>query len=198
MHLDTIENYRVIAQVGNGQELIDLLKTGPLPDLVMLDLNMPVLDGYDTAAILKEKFPTVKVLVVTMYDSDIALIRVLKEGVRGFLRKDVDPAELNRAITSVIEKGYYYSHDINAKLSNAVIRTFDNQTTFENSILTETEIEFLRLASTDLTYKEIATRLKLSPRTIDHYREGLFAKLNVRSRVGLAIFAIKHGIVSFD
>lgn len=196
--IDEIDDYKVIAKADTGKDLISLIEQGKIPDLVILDLNMPILDGYDTAKWLRKNHPQIKILVLTMYDSDFALIRLLQEGVRGFLKKDIHPNELRKAIAAVVEHGYYYSPNTNAKLSNVFFKTFESNKDIDKSILSHTEIEFLKLASTDMTYKEIAAVLFLSPRTIDHYRETLFAKLDVKSRVGMAIYAIKSGIVSFE
>jgi DNA-binding NarL/FixJ family response regulator len=132
-----------------------------------------------------------------MYDSEIALIRLLQAGVKGFLKKDTHPNELRVALKAVSAGGYYYSQDTTGKLANLFQRDFENQHFVEKAILSEKEIEFLRLASTDKTYKEIASELKISPRAIDGYRDTLFEKLDVKSRVGLAIYAVKNGIVIF-
>jgi DNA-binding NarL/FixJ family response regulator len=182
----------------NGKEFMDKLnRDNPegLPDLVILDLNMPLIDGYETAKWLRVNYPGIFVLVLTMYDSEIALIQLLQAGVRGFLKKDIHPTELKNAIQSVMGTGYYYSHNTTGRLVNL----FKNET-FKNSllhtiVLSQNELSFLKLASTDLTYKEIALKMKISPRTIDNYRDSLFIKLNVKSRVGLAIYAIRSGVV---
>lgn len=196
--IDSLAEYKVIARADSGKELIAFIEQGNIPHLIILDLNMPVLDGYETAKWLRQYHPEIKILVLTMYDSDIALIRLLQEGVRGFLKKDIHPNELKKAIASVLENGYYYSHNTNAKLSNVFFKTFETNASIDKTILTQMEIDFLKLVATDKTYKEIAHELHLSPRTIDHYRETLFVKLDVKSRVGLAIYAIKSGIVSFE
>lgn len=196
--IDSDESFRVIAKADTGKDLVALIENAVIPDLIILDLNMPVLDGFETARWLRKHHPEIKILVLTMYDSDITLIRLLQEGVRGFLKKDIHPNELKKAIVSVIENGYYYSHTTNAKLSNVFFKTFEANNAIDKSILSETEIEFLKYVATDMTYKEIASKLHLSPRTVDHYRETLFVKLDVKSRVGMAIYAIKSGIVSFE
>lgn len=194
--MNSFEEARVIHATGNGLELMDALKQNDLPDVVVLDLNMPKMDGFQTAEWLHKTHPGIKVLILTMYDSEIALIRLLKFGVRGFLKKDVHPRELRAAINAVAEGGYYYSHDTTGKLANLFQLHPDGHTFAWKAILNDAEIEFLRLASTDLTYKEIAHQLKLTPRTIDSYRDALFEKLDVKSRVGLAIYAVKNGIVT--
>lgn len=194
--MNSFEEARVVHTVGNGLELMESMKSHEKPDVVVLDLNMPKMDGFQSAEWLHENHPHVKVLVLTMYDSEIALIRLLKFGVRGFLKKDAHPRELRAAINAVAGDGYYYSHDTTGKLATLFQMHPDGHTFASKAILTEPEMEFLRLASTDLTYKEIAHQLKLTPRTIDGYRDTLFEKLDVKSRVGLAIYAVKNGIVT--
>lgn len=195
--IHSFEEFSVINSLNNGTELIRALSEGYKPDIVLLDLNMPTLDGFETAKWLNVNYPEIKILILTMYDSEIALIRLLKVGVKGFLKKDTHPNELRVALNSVSENGYYYSQDTTGKLANLFQKNTDNQNFVEKAMLNESELEFLRLASTDLTYKEIAANLNLSPRAIDGYRDSLFDKLDVKSRVGLAIYAVKNGIVRF-
>ena len=195
--INSFDEFNVIKTAGNGIELMDLFKNGFIPDLVLLDLNMPKMDGFETAKWLYENHPLVKVLILTMYDSEIALIRLLQSGVRGFLKKDIHPTELQYALKSVAENGYYYSHTTTGKLASLFQKDGQNNSNIERAILNDKELDFLRLASTDLTYKEIAAKLKITPRAIDGYRDALFEKLDVKSRVGLAIYAVKNGIVTF-
>ena len=195
--IHSFEEFSVINSLNNGTELIRALSEGYKPDIVLLDLNMPILDGFETAKWLNVNYPEIKILILTMYDSEIALIRLLKVGVKGFLKKDTHPNELRVALNAVSENGYYYSQDTTGKLANLFQKNSETQNFVEKAMLNENELEFLRLASTDLTYKEIAANLNLSPRAIDGYRDSLFDKLDVKSRVGLAIYAVKNGIVRF-
>jgi len=195
--INTFDTFKVIHSVGNGLELIKAIEDGYSPDLVLLDLNMPGLDGFETAKWLYKNHPKINILILTMYDSEIALIRLLQAGVKGFLKKDTHPNELKAALLAVSENGYYYSQNTTGKLANLFQKEFENHRFVEKAILTDKEIEFLRLASTDFTYKEIASRLKITPRAIDGYRDALFEKLDVKSRVGLAIYSVKNGIVTF-
>jgi len=195
--INTFEEFSVIASLPNGHELIKMLTDGIKPDLILLDLNMPVLDGFETAKFLFNTYPEINILILTMYDSEIALIRLLQVGVKGFLKKDTHPIELRAALNAVAEKGFYYSHDTTGKLANLFQKDPNENSLIQRAMLSEKELEFLRLASTDLTYKEIAAELKITPRTIDGYRDALFDKLDVKSRVGLAIYAVKNGIVTF-
>ena len=195
--VNAFEEFHVIGVAANGNEVIQLFEKKSIPHLIILDLNMPAMDGYETSLWLQQHNPDVKIIILTMFDSEIALIRLLQVGVKGFLKKDVHPDELKTALLSVVENGYYYSHRTTGKLANFFHKSYNTQSSIERALLNEKEIEFLKLASTDLTYKEIAQRMQLTPRSIDGYRDTLFDKLEVKSRVGLAIFAVKTGIVNF-
>jgi two-component system, NarL family, invasion response regulator UvrY len=196
--INTFDNCRVILLASNGKDFIKKLEPGNLPRLVILDLNMQEMDGYETAKWLMNNHPAIPILVLTMYDSEIAMIRLLQTGVRGFLKKDIHPAELKLAIESVIESGYYYSYNSTGRLINLLKNNGPGNTEQNTIVLSEKEFEFLKLVSTDLTYKEIALQLNISPRTVDNYRDSLFLKLHVKSRVGLAMYAIKYGIVTIS
>lgn len=195
--INSFDRFNIAGTASNGKEVMSCFEKGIRPELAILDLNMPEMDGFETSLWLQQHHPDVRVVILTMYDSEIALIRLLQVGVRGFLKKDVHPAELKEALISVAENGYYYTNNATGKLASFFQKNHLNQTSIEKALLNEKEIEFLKLASTDLTYKEIAQRMKLTPRAIDGYRDTLFDKLEVKSRVGLAIFAVKTGIVSF-
>jgi two-component system, NarL family, invasion response regulator UvrY len=194
--IDGFGTCKIILQSGNGKEFIAAVASGTVPDVAILDLNMPEMDGFETAKWLHENHSTIHVLMLTMYDSELSLIRLLQAGVRGFLKKDIHPSELKFAIQSVIQSGFYYSTHTTGKLVN-LFRGNGAQLNLQRTMLSDQEIEFLRLACSDLTYKEIAQRMGLNPRSIDTLRDQLFTRLDVRSRVGLAMIAIRHGIVTF-
>ena len=191
--IDSFGDCKVIHQVNNGEELVAQLKISPPPDIAILDLNMPKMDGYETACWLKEHYPQVQVLMLTMYNAEATMIRLLQAGVKGFLKKDVHPSELRFAIQSVIQQGYYYSHNTTGKLVNLFRNNSD--ASIQKNMLNDQEIEFLKMAATDLTYKEIAVEMDLNPRSVDNLRDHLFEKLDVKSRVGLAMYAIRQGLV---
>lgn len=195
--IDSFEGFQVVGSANNGEELLEQLKEDSLPDIVILDISMPKMDGYATAKILKEKYPSIKMMVLTMFDAEMALIRLLQIGVKGFLKKDINQDELKAAITAVFKEGYYYSSITTGKLAMFFNKVHSSNTSLEKSLLSEFEISFMKLVSTDMTYKEIAAKMNLTPRAIDSYRDGLFEKLDVKSRVGLAIFAVKIGLVNF-
>ncbi|HQR00152.1 MAG TPA: response regulator transcription factor [Ferruginibacter sp.] len=188
--------HEVLFECGNGKECIDRLDPKLLPDIVLLDINMPEMDGYETAQWLKQHHPDVKVLALSMYDNETSIIRMLKSGARGYILKDSEPGELKAALRALEEKGFYYSDLVSGKLMHAINKMEDENGNLKNLVpLNERETDFLKYACTELTYKEIAEKMFLSPRTIDGYRDALFEKLNVKTRVGLVMYAIKNGIV---
>jgi two-component system, NarL family, invasion response regulator UvrY len=191
--INNFEQFTVATVAGNGKEVIQAFENGYSADIVLMDLNMPEIDGYETARWLAKHQPQVKIVILTMYDSEIALIRLLQAGVHGFLKKDIHPTELKDALLTVAAGEYFYSNHTTVKIASL----FRKEASLQNALLTETEIDFLKLASTDMTYKEIAAAMSLTPRHIDSYRDGLFIKLAVKSRVGLAIYAVKNGVVTF-
>ena len=130
-----------------------------------------------------------------MYDNENSIIRMLKCGAKGYILKDSEPAELKAAIDAVLTKGYYYSDLVSGKLIHAINKIDDEGSDINTvSNLSERETDFLKYACTEMTYKEIADKMFVSPRTIDGYRDTLFEKLNVKTRVGLVIYTIKNGI----
>lgn len=189
--------YEVLFEADNGKDFLDKLKTKSLPDIVLMDINMPQMDGYETALWLKRNHPDVKILALSMYDDENAIIRMLKNGARGYILKDTEPAELKSAMESLLTKGFYYSEMVTGRLIHTINNIDEPESPTKNIMgLSDREIEFLKLAATEMTYKEIAEKMSLSPRTIDGYRDDLFEKLNIKSRVGLVIFAIRNKIVS--
>ncbi|MBY0482594.1 MAG: response regulator transcription factor [Chitinophagaceae bacterium] len=194
--VNTFEGYRVILEADNGQVMIQNLKNKPVPDIVLLDITMPVMDGYETAAWIKANLPDTKVLVLSMLENDSAIIRMLKNGARGYILKDSNPKIFRKALNSIRDSGYFINDLVSNKLMHYINQeeTIDTQALPLHSI-TENELAFLKWICTDKTYKEIAEEMNLSPRTIDTYRDNLFKKLQIKTRTGLAIFAIRHGII---
>ncbi len=192
--IDSFGDCKVICQASNGEEIVSQLMPSQIPDIAILDLNMPKMGGYETALWFKEHYPQVQVLMLTMYDAEAIMIRLLQAGVKGFLKKDVHPSELRFAIQSVVNNGYYYSHNTTGKLVNLFRNNSDAG--IQKNMLNEQEISFLKLAASDLTYKEIAVRMDLNPRSVDNLRDHLFEKLDVKSRVGLAMYSIRQGLVT--
>jgi DNA-binding NarL/FixJ family response regulator len=155
------------------------------------------MDGFETAAWLKNNHPQIKVLALSMNDNETAIIKMIRLGARGYILKDIDPTELTLALQSVISKGFYYSEMITGKLIHAVNNIDNpNNSVISFLLLNDRDIEFLKLICTEMTYKEIADKMNVSPRTVDGYRDILFEKLDVKTRVGLVMYAVKQGIVN--
>jgi two-component system invasion response regulator UvrY len=188
--------FEVMFECNNGREFIDRLDPQNLPDIVLMDINMPLMDGYETTLWLKKNYPLVHVLALTMYDDENSVIRMLRSGAKGYILKDADPRELRMAINSIMSKGFYHSEMVTGKLLHSIHQLDEAESDTRQVLhLNDREIQFLKLVSTEMTYKEIAHEMHLSPRTIDGYRDALFEKLELKSRTGLVLFAIKNGIV---
>lgn len=189
--------FTVIFEADDGKEFIEKLQATALPEVVLMDINMPVMDGFETTQWLKQNHPDIKVLALSMYDNENSIIRMLKCGAKGYILKDSEPAELKAAIEDLVNKGYYYSDLVSGKLIHAINKIEDEGSTINTlANLNDREIDFLKYACTEMTYKEIADKMFVSPRTIDGYRDGLFEKLQVKTRVGLVMYAIKNNIVT--
>ena len=191
------KSHEILFEADNGKQCLAKLEAGLLPSIVLMDINMPEMDGYSTALAIKSRFPQVRVLALSMYDSENSIIRMLRNGARGYILKDSDPTELQQALLDVQQKGYYHSEMITSRLIRLVndLDNPDGPIQQQMINLNEREIEFLKLSCTELTYKEIADRMGVSPRTVDGYRDGLFEKLPVKTRVGLVLYAIRSGLV---
>jgi len=190
--------HNVLFEADNGKHLTNKLNAASLPDVVLLDINMPEMDGYETAQWLKQNHPAVKVLALSMYDNESAIIKMLRCGAKGYILKDSEPSELQAAIESLMTKGFYYSDLVSGKLMHAINNMDDDGSDTKKFIqLNDKETEFLKWVCSELTYKEIADKMFVSPRTIDNYRDSLFDRLNVKTRVGLVMYACKNGIVRF-
>ncbi len=189
--------HTVLFEADNGKDFITKLNAKQLPDIILLDINMPEMDGYETAQWLKTNHPDIKVLALSMYDNETSIIRMLKCGARGYILKDSEPAELKAAIHALMDKGFYYSDLVSGKLMHAINKMDDGSGDLKSLVpLNDRETDFLKYTCTELTYKEIADKMFVSPRTIDGYRDALFEKLHVKTRVGLVMYAIKNGVVN--
>jgi len=191
--------YHILFEADNGVDLQQKIDAKNLPDIILMDVSMPKMDGFASVEWLKEKYPTVKVLVVSMVEKEETIVKMLKLGVKGYLCKDVEPKELGEALEAVNNKGYYYTDFITGKLVHSLQNgNAEKQKELEINPINNQEKQFLELACSELTYAEIADKMCLSPKTIDGYRNSLFEKLKVKSRVGLVLFAIKNRMVNWD
>lgn len=184
-------NCNVIHEADNGEELLKKIGTN-VPDICILDINMPVKNGYDTIIELKKNYPDIKVLVLTMYNSEYAILKMLRGGACGYLLKSCHPNDLKTAINSIYNNGYYHTESVTGR----VFRSLESERNAMSKI-SDRETHFLELCCKDLNYKEMADIMHCSPRTVEGYRDSLFVKLKARSRTALAVCAIQTGMVSF-
>lgn len=189
--MNEFSELKVVFEAENGIQLQQMLPKYPLPKVILMDINMPEMDGYDATRWVKEKYPAVKVLALSMFEDDKAVIQMIRCGASGYVLKESKPKELLEAIKTINEKGVY----INEMVSGKLIRSVAGKDDLPDMTVKETE--FLRLCCSELTYKEMADKMFVSPRTIDNYRESLFQKLNIKSRTGLVLYAIQHEIFKF-
>jgi len=191
--------YTVLFEADNGKDFVDKLDKNQLPDIVLMDINMPVKDGYETTKWLKQNYPGIKVLALSMYDSESSIIRMLKSGAKGYILKDSDPIQLKEALFDLADKGFYYSDLVTGKLIHAINKFEDESDELKTLVnLNDRERDFLKYTCSELTYKEIADKMFVSPRTIDGYRDILFEKLQVKTRVGLVMYAIRNGLFDIN
>lgn len=184
------DQFDVLYICKNGQELISKLENpSNIPDIVLMDVNMPILNGIETTSYLSIHFPQIKVLALSIEEEDTTILRMLRAGAKGYLLKDIKETELNTALLEVIKNGYYYSNTVSKILIESLGKNDSGP-----SALKEREIEFIRHACSEKTYKEIADEMFLSPKTIEGYRDALFEKLNLKNRTGLVLYAIRHKI----
>jgi len=187
----------ILFEADNGLDLQQKLIKKNLPEIIIMDVNMPGMDGFASAQWLKENYPDIKVLVVSMVEKEETIVRMLKLGVKGYLSKDVEPQELGEALRSIMNRGFYYTDYLTGKLVMSIQSDGAGKQKVTNMPqMNDREKLFLELACSELTYNEIADKMFLSPKTIDGYRNSLFEKLSVKSRVGLALYAVRHGLVS--
>ncbi len=184
------ENMEVLYSVANGKELMNQLsKAKVLPDICLLDINMPEMNGFDTAKKIKEYWPDMKILAVSVYDTEFNIVGMFRAGAGGYILKDSQPEILRRAIESLYGNGFYHSEIVTGKILRQLV---SKETT--STELNDNEVQFLKLCCSEMTYKEIADAMGISHRTIDGYRDQLFSKLDIKSRTGLVLYALKSGI----
>ena len=193
------QGHTVLFEADNGKDFIAKLNADNLPEVVLMDINMPEMDGYETAQWIKTNHPDIKILALSMYDNETSIIRMLKCGARGYILKDSEPAELKAAIHDLETNGFYYSDLVSGKLMHAINKMDDDGDGLKSLVpLSERETDFLKHSCSELTYKEIADKMFVSPRTVDGYRDALFEKLHVKTRVGLVMYSIRNGIVNVN
>ncbi|NTS40103.1 response regulator transcription factor [Flavisolibacter sp. BT320] len=189
--------YTVLFEADNGARMQEKLKANPLPKVILMDINMPVMDGVESTLWLKQNYPQVKVLALSMLDEEGTIIAMIRNGAKGYVLKDCEPEELDTAITAVLEKDFYHSELISRKLIQGLSNGWDEKQGQgpRKWPFSEKEMEFINHFCTELSYKEIAAKLKISPRTVEDHSATIQQKMEVKTRIGLVLFAVKNGLV---
>lgn len=186
-----------IDEAANGLELLSLLDSGKAsPDLILLDINMPEMDGVETTKHLRERFPDIKIIILSMDDDTQMVSYLVNEGINGYLLKNADPEELEHAILMILKNDFYFS----SSLSGAVLKSLKGQNVARETIdkceLNARELEILKLICNELTAAEIADKLALSARTVEGIKRKLLDKTDTKNMAGLVVFSIKNNLVN--
>lgn len=188
--LNTFQRIGELKEAADGRALIELVQASP-PDAVILDLEMPGLNGFDTSKHLLEHYPDIKILILTMHTEEVFILNLMELGVHGFLNKNAEPEEVEQALYSIFDKDFYRNEIVNQALRKGIRRT--PQTT--TSKLSPRELEVLLLICQELTPSEISIRLKISEKTFFNHRTKILTKTGVRGNVGLVKYAYQHGLI---
>lgn len=188
------EEIDVVIEAGNGKELIEGIKKRK-PHIVLLDLQMPVMDGIETTAYLSEKYPDVKILILTMHDDDEFILHLIEKGANGFLLKNNSIDIVIDAIYSIVENGYYFNDRISKTMIKGLVRSKKIKPVFQSVSLSDREIEVIMLICKEYTNKEISERLCISIRTVENHRDKILEKTGARNTAGIVMFALKNNLL---
>lgn len=193
-------DFEIVFEAGNGRELLEKLPNHPLPDLLLMDLKMPEMNGVETTREIRKLYPSIKITALTSYFSKSFVINMIDAGVSAYLSKDSSSKEVMETIRGVMDKGYFYTDTVMKLIAENMLE--GNKTpvksVFDNLYLTKKEKEVLTLICAQFTNQEIADKLFVSPRTVEGHRNNLLQKTNCKNTAGLVIFAIQNGIVDLD
>ncbi|MGZ3765640.1 MAG: response regulator [Mucilaginibacter sp.] len=187
--INKFDRYTIIFEAGDGEEMMRKITSKLKPHIILLDINMPRMNGITTARWLRDAHPDINIIVLSMFEDAEKVLTMVRMGVKGYLLKDSEPQEFEDALYRVSQNEVYYPEFVTRHLVDNI------NTDFNIAKLNSREIEFLKLAGTELTYKEIADHMCISSRTVDGYRDQLFEKLQIKSRIGLVLYAIKHKLI---
>lgn len=200
--LDGFGDFKVICEVSNGLELLTWLRTTTTTaDMVLLDVGMPKMDGFETAARINEEFPEIKIVALSVYNENQTVAKMIESGAHAYLLKDAEPEIVRETLLHVHAKGYYYSKQVLESVMQTKLAALQAPEKHISNVLrpidtlSQREKEFIQLCCSELTYKEIADRMHVSQRTVDGYRESVFSKLDLKSRTGIVLFAFQQGWV---
>ena len=194
--LEDCGDFELVLEASNGKELIGLL-TDKTPDVILMDIKMPEMDGIQTAAYVHQHFKEIKILALSMFNEDKYIVDMMKAGASGYLLKNAEPEEIIEAVSTVYNKGFYFNEHLSITLIKQLVGNDQADSIPNNKTdLNEREIEVLKLVCQECSNQEIADKIFLSVRTVEGYRARLFEKTGSKNLVGLVIYAIKRGIIN--
>jgi DNA-binding NarL/FixJ family response regulator len=195
--LTPYDNINVVFEAEDGEHLLQIMQDQQ-PDVILMDLKMPKMDGIQATIKVKEKYPQVKVIILTMYEDDNFIVHLVENGANAYLLKNSEPEEIYEAICTTFDKGFYFNENVNLALLKKVLHKNKQQfkPTFKNEVqLSDRELEVLKLICNEYTTQEIADQIYLSSRTVEGLRQKLLEKLNVKNTVGLVLYAFRNGFI---
>lgn len=194
--INLFPRYEVLFEASDGREMIERLKYQRLPDIILLDITMPGMDGYETAEWLRVHQPDVHVLALSTMESEMAIIKMIRHGAKGYILKDAEPEELKLAFDEIFAIGFFFNEIVTRKIMRSITQLTDESSALNTfAKLSPRELDFIRRACSEKSYQEIAKEMFVSERTVDGYREALFKKLSVSTRVGLVLYAVRNKLV---
>ena len=185
----------IIGEASNGQELLNMLKDIH-PDLILMDLKMPGMDGIEATEHIKAKYPDIKIIVLSMYEDERFIIHLLELGVNGYLLKNAEPEEMEYTIETVMTKDFCFNDQITNIMRKNLFGTRKGKPNFDTNVeFTPRELQILKLVCKEMTNTEIGRELHLSSRTVEGHRKKILEKTGAKNTAGMVYFAIKNGIV---
>lgn len=190
----TMKNMEIVAEVNNGKELLEVLEKKTC-DIVLMDINMPEMDGIEATKLVKTKHPLLKILMLTMFSSRDYIEKLLRAGADGYILKNTGKAELQEAIETLMNGESYFSKEVTERIMEGLQKKKNMEKSTCLVELTEREIDVLKLIVQEFTTAEIAEKLFISTHTVETHRKNLISKLNVRNIAGLVKYAMQNGLV---
>jgi len=182
-------------EASDGKELLGMLYAGNIPDVLLLDIEMPVMNGIEALKIIREKKINVKVLIITMHDEEEMVVHLIEKGANGFLPKNEDIENVVDAIVAVTQNDYYFNDKFSKAMLHNLMTSEKIEPKFISSRLNEKELEIVQMVCAEMTNKEIALKLNLSSRTVDGYRERILKKIGAKNTAGIVMYALKYKLI---
>jgi DNA-binding NarL/FixJ family response regulator len=197
--VSSFENMKIVFEASNGQELLDLLEISKeKPTIILLDLSMPELNGLETLKILKEKYISIKVIILTSHEVERFILATIQAGANGYLAKNAEPEEVELAIREVFKNDFYFTLPMLEVMRKGLVKKNQSNSLIIENVLTDREKQILKLICKQLSSQEIANQLFLSNRTVEGHRNNLLLKTDSRNTAGLVLYALKHQILDLD